>query len=327
MKYTIKYKQLILVVALICLFVISANYIHCKTIHYTLPNNLIQLSSSYCDNTLIGLSENSIYFYDKDEYNTLKLDHQYKKFCAKSKKDIVLLDTNNNAVHFYNDDFQYDYYSNIIDVMYIRNSYVFLTDGGDVFLEGELLCNIGTEANKIAGTLDPCYSINDIWFINDDDFLCVYNINFQKTIIVDKTYDYEFTPVNSMYISDEGNLMKIIRKENNYEFELVDNICSTVNDITPINEGSCYLLLINNSIKKIEFDIWGNYYLCDSLKNNNKFNLSYLIDKDLLQDWTKISLINNIKKPDGIFTSPYTNDQTNQIVFIKEQNNIFIWSS
>lgn len=301
------------------------NYTYGNMTRYTISENLVQLSPTYCDNTLIGLAENYIYLYDINESSSIELDNQYKKFCAKSKSDIMFLDTNNTAVHYYNRDFEYTNYTNVIDVIYTRNSYIFLNENGDVYAEDALICNIGKNAKHLAGTLDPTYSINDIWFINYDDLLCVYNIHSKEIIVADKTESYKFTPVNSVYISNQGELVGITRQKNNYEFKPISIFNKTIKEITPINEGSSYLLLTDNTIKRIKLDNSGNYIFCNEL---NDFNTPFhfkLLHKDLIRDWALISFANNIKESDEIFTSPYSNGQAHQIVFLKNKKNIYVY--
>lgn len=324
MKYKIKNKKLLLVISILCLLVLLLNYTFGMT-RYTIPKNLVQLSPTYCDNTLIGLAKNYIYFYDINGSSSVKLDNQYKKFCAKSKNDIIFLDIKNTAVHYYNGDYEYTDYTNVKDVIYTRNSYIFLNENGDVYAEDTLVCNIGKNSKQLAGTIDPSYSINDIWFINYDDLLCVYNIHSKEIIIADKTENYEFTPVNSVYISNQGKLVGITRHKNNYEFKHIDNFDKALKDITPINEGSSYLLLVDNTIKKIVFDNFGNCYFCNEFNDyNDSFQIN-LFYKDITRDWTLIKFVNNIKKMDEIFTSPYSNGQTHQIVFLKDKKNIYIY--
>lgn len=313
----------------IMLSLIFFNFAYWHIPHYTLSENILQLSSTYCDDTLIGLTSNCLYIYGVSNTDTIKLDKHYKKFCAKSKNDIMLIDNNNKIYHYNNGNFNNMTFKNdVLDVTYIWKSYIILDDKNNVFIENKFLCNLGIDANPstIAGTLDVSYDLKDIWFLDNNNMLCAYNLISNKLLTIGNVQKYTFTPTGSMYISMEGKAIKITRQNYvTYNFVEIDCTNKQINEIVALESGYGYLLLSENSLQRIKSDLSGNYFLYNNFSDISDSFQQNIFNKDLIHDWNFICFMNNINDVENIFTSPYSENIHHQIFYLKENLIVYVY--
>lgn len=295
---------------------------------YELPYDIIKIKAAYSDDCLIALCKNRILIYDSEKKTEINLpDNTYIDFCAASRNSIMLVNLENDAVHYHNGEFISTNRHDILSVAYTNNSYIFLTDCGEIYDENDRICliNINNNAYRLLGTPEPAYSLkNIIYYLGSD--LYSYNIETENIYLFENCCSFEVNmcgvavayPKGGIKHFTEGNDTEIIQCHNSQD---IIQIASRI-------YGNGYLLLYKNGdIKALKFDKNGK--LCEDNKiTNYPSSLHYYnpLRNDLSTCWDYIRKINKIGTIDSLYTSANGNIKINQqIIYIKSGNKLYVY--
>ncbi len=324
-----KIKIIIPTALIICVVFWIFNPSTFKIPKYKIPNNYIKISATYSDDSLIILCDDCFCIYNTN--GTQRIDFPagilFENFCANRKDDAIFLDSAGKAVHYINGNFEETDHYDIIDVCYIKGSYVFLDKDGDVYSDDEFICSL-ENAERLLGSAEADFALGNIMYFTGSD-LYNYNISSGVTECLENCTEAEINICGALMTAN-GKLYYSSAPD--YKFRQIDyNKSNDVKQITSRIYGFGYLVLHNNgNITAFNSDGEGNVKKSKNVSSvYSPFKHYNPLRNDLSRCQNYIRLINGISSVDKIYTSQYGGRGiygNQQVIFIQSGDYIFIYN-
>ncbi len=294
---------------------------------YKIPDNYIKISATYSDDSLIILCNDCFRIFNTN--GTQRIDFPagilFEDFCADRKDDIMFLNSEGKAVHYINGSFEETNYHDIADICYVKGSYVFLDNDGNLFLNDELICSL-ENAERLLGSAEADFALENIMYFTGND-LYNYNIETGTKKCLKNCSSAEINICGALAAAN-GKLY--YSSAPNYDFKQIDLAKSSeIKQAASRIYGFGYLALYNNGkIVAANSDGGGNIIKSKNVSSvYSRFKYYSPLRNDLSRCQNYIRLINGISSVDKIYTSQFGGIHGNQqVIFIQSGDYIYVYN-